>query len=225
MIASHNENKPLQRKYKILSFIKEQIDEKPNQETFQVKEGELSGSDSLLKDWTLLRMACKEIVDESGENIKIEFRQGVPTDYTAVKSVVTYTEGSVWFYVANVKKFREYLNGVKNKVESLERKVNFIIDGKGYFYPEGTEDSKKHLLRGREQSERYQLMYALAGTTEYVLTANLASELKTTPLAIRKKVDEIRDIVFTKWDLPRDSIFESDSMSGYRAPNIIFKES
>lgn len=222
MNATHSQNRPLERIAKILDFIEGLYKSNPTKETFQFVAGKLSSFDPLLEDTDLLKMAFKKIATDTQENIKIEFRQGLPEQHTAVK-LVTH-ELLVWFYVEDQNKFKEYRNSIKQEVERVGRHVQFILDADGKFYQEGeTNDEKKHLIR--KGSQRYSLLHFLAQQEDYVSTQEIGRAVGLTASEVRGKVDEIRDIVAKKMGLPREAIFENDGSSGYRITNVTVKKS
>lgn len=221
MVASHSQNRSLERIGKILDFIEDQYKSNPAKETFQFSAGKLSSFDPLLQDGDLLQMAFKKITTDTQENIKIEFRQGLPEQNTAVK-LVTH-ELLVWFYVEDQNKFRDYQSSVRSKIERETKAVQFVLDNQGFFYPEGTEQENRHPLK--RNSDRYQLLYLLAKENGYIATKELAEKLNVPAPIVRKRIGEIRNIIAKKWELPREALFESDNTSGYRVTNVTLKES
>ncbi len=224
MVASHSQNKSLERIGKILDFIEGQYKSNPTKETFQFAAGKLSSFDPLLEDADLLKMAFKKIATDTQENIKIEFRQGLPEQNTAV-NFVTH-ELLLWLYVEDQNKFKEYRNSVKQEIERESRHVQFILDANGFFYKEGSNDKKHHF---KSNSLRYQLLRLLADRKDFVTTQDLSRELEDMEASaedIRGAVEEIRTIVARKMNLPRESIFENNSDgTGYRVMNVSVKES
>ncbi|HEY1041129.1 MAG TPA: hypothetical protein VGE63_00180 [Candidatus Paceibacterota bacterium] len=214
MNASH---KPLERIKKILDFLKEQIEQNPDVEAFTLGSGQLSNFHALLQNSELVQFSFDQIREESKENIKIEFRQS-PSGITTVTDGTVH-EVMVWFYVADNSKFKEYRNEIARKLEREMSARNFILDSDGFFYPEGVD--KKHQLE--KDSDRYQLLYFLAKEKEYVATKEISEKLDMPVPRVRKVVDEIRNIVVKKWELPRSVLFESDNVSGYRVTNVNLK--
>lgn len=221
MNASQDRNKPVERIKKILDFIKSKSEQNPNTETFTIVSGELSKFDPLLENSELVQISFEKIKVENGENIKIEFRQS-DSGITTITDGKAY-ENIVWFYVPNYPKFEEYRNRIVKQLEQDENANEFVLDGDGFFYPEGSDEESKHQLK--KNSDRYKLLYLLASKKKYVSTKELSSELEISSTSVRKRVGEIRDILVEKWSLPREALFESDNASGYRITNVILKKS
>lgn len=216
MVASHSQNRSLERIGRILDFIEGQYKSNPTKETFQFAVGKLSSFDPLLEDMDLLKMAFKKIATDTKENIKIEFRQGLPEQNTAV-NLVTH-ELLLWLYVEDQNKFKEYQNSVKKEVEKVGQRIQFVLDSEGMFYPEGASQETKHSLK--KDSDRFDLLYFLAKEKQYVATKVISDKLDMPVPRVRKAVNEVRNILVRKWALPRGALFESDNVSGYRVTNV-----
>ncbi|MCE9628782.1 MAG: HTH domain-containing protein [Candidatus Vogelbacteria bacterium] len=222
MIASHSQNKTLNRLAKILEFVETQYRSHADKETFFLGASEIFRFDPLLSDMDLLKMGFEKITDDTGGNVKIEFRQGLPERNTADPTHVSY-ELYVWFYVEDQNKFRDYQSSVRSRIERETKAVQFILDSQGFFYPEGTGPENRHSLK--RNSNRYQLLYLLAKENRYIATKELAEKLNVSAPIVRKRIGEIRNIIAKKWELSREALFESDNASGYRVTNVTLQES
>lgn len=220
-MASHNQNRPLERISKILDFIEVSYKSNPDKETFLFGSGKMGSFNKLLEDGDLLEMAFKKIVDETKGNIKIEFRAGIPINMT-VGDDYLHSELMIWFYVENQNKFREYQNLINQQIQKSGSVIRFILDAKDFFYQEDHYDKRHHFKPG---SLRYRLIRFLAVRKDFVTTQDLSIEMKASADDVRGAIEEVRTIVARKMHLPRESIFENNlDGTGYRVTNIFVTE-
>ncbi len=130
---------------------------------------------------------------------------------------------NIWIEIDDPKRLNKYIAEKEVELAEVRKETNrhnFVLDEEAKLY---LADSKLPPYPIKRGSIRHKLIYYLAKNGGYMYAAQLAKKVGSNPTRIRKTVDQLRDQVIDRFNVPGTDLIQNLDTGSYRAGTITLR--